>query len=171
MLAIIISLLIGTAIGGSIVGIIFYRYSRIKGANALIIAEQEAEKLSLRLQIEEAEQILIDEEKRIQELEKIIFNNKLEIDSLLLRRDTIQENIEIMEIQSEQYAQAFYNSCMKSAQEKLDKALEEVGVKYQSDEEAYRNAYLETVKDYVQAFEEISKEQNEKYQTAKLPQL
>ena len=167
MLAIIISLLIGTAIGGSIVGIIFYRYSRIKGANALIIAEQEAEKLSLRLQIEEAEQILIDEEKRIQELEKIIFNNKLEIDSLLLRRDTIQENIEIMEIQSEQYAQAFYNSCMKSAQEKLDKALEEVGVKYQSDEEAYRNAYLETVKDYVQAFEEISKEQNEKYQTAK----
>ena len=175
MLLAIISLLIGLLLGGSFVGIIMYRHLCIKGANAQTIAQQEAEKLSLQLEIEEQEKIILDNEDRIKYSEDYILvlnnhitNSKSELREICLKRDTVQENVEIMEKQSRQQAQAFYDSCMSLAQEKLEKALEEIGAKYQSDEEAYKNAYLETVREYVQSFEEISKEQNEKYQIVKV---
>ena len=73
MLLAIISLLIGLLLGGSFVGIIMYRHLCIKGANAQTIAQQEAAKFSLQLEIEEQEKIILDnEDYRLVELNKHI---------------------------------------------------------------------------------------------------
>lgn len=180
MIAIIVSAILGMLLGGGVTSFFLTRHLSVKRANALTIEQQEAEKFSLLLQIEESQKILYDNQKKIETqgfridfLEDYAFVLKQEcsdaennLNQLTIKRDSIQENITIMERQAEQSAQAFYDYCMRLAQERLDKSLEEIGTKFQNDEQAYREEYVKTIKEYAERFQQATAEQQLKYKEA-----
>ena len=59
-----------------------------------------------------------------------------------------------MKEEAEKTAKAFYDKEMDLAQERLDRALEEISLKYQSDEEACRQEYLDAIKEFAAEFHE-----------------
>lgn len=77
-----------------------------------------------------------------------------DVSHLANQRNDLSNGIEQAKRDAEATAKAFLQQQMELAQEQLDRALEQVALKYQDDEDACRLAYLETVKEYSKQFQE-----------------
>ena len=86
--------------------------------------------------------LLEEEEGHLQALREKQHEAQKEIDRLWDERDNIFKHVNIMKEEAEKTAKAFYDKEMDLAQERLDRALEAISLKYQSDEEEYKQEYL-----------------------------
>lgn len=77
----------------------------------------------------------------------------LDISHLIAQRQDISNNLEQSKIDAEKTAQTFLDQQMALTAEQLDRALEEIAKKYQEDEEACKQYYLQTMQDYVNQFQ------------------
>lgn len=75
-----------------------------------------------------------------------------EIDKLWQERSNIFTHVQEMKVEAESTAKAFYDKEMELAQERLDRALERISAKYQADEEACKEEYLQAIKEFAEDF-------------------
>lgn len=104
------------------------------------------------------EETLQEEQKQITALHNTKTTILHEIAEIEEQKKNAIENVNLLQQQAAQSAQIFYTQEMNLAKEKLDHALEKVALQYQADEEAYRNAYLETMKEYAKECKELLQE-------------
>ena len=71
-----------------------------------------------------------------------------DVTHLANQRADIANSLEQSRRDAEYTAKTFLKQQMELAQEQLDRSLEAIAAKYQADEEAYKEQYLETVKEY-----------------------
>ena len=71
-----------------------------------------------------------------------------DVTHLMNQREDISRSLEQSRLDAENAAKTFLKQQMELAQEQLDRSLEAIAAKYQADEEAYKEQYLETVKEY-----------------------
>ena len=75
-----------------------------------------------------------------------------EVQYILLALEDKRKNLSVYvaesRAQAEEDAKIFFEKEMQFAQEHLDRALEKASVKYQQDEESYRQEYLATIKEF-----------------------
>ena len=71
-----------------------------------------------------------------------------DVTHLANQRADIASSLEQSRRDAEYTAKTFLKQQMELAQEQLDRSLEAIAAKYQADEEAYKEQYLETVKEY-----------------------
>lgn len=98
--------------------------------------------------------LLEEEEGHLQALREKQHEAQKEIDRLWDERDNIFKHVNIMKEEAEKTAKAFYDKEMDLAQERLDRALEAISLKYQSDEEEYKQEYLNAIKEFTADFQE-----------------
>ena len=98
--------------------------------------------------------LLEEEEGHLQTLREKQHEVQMEIDHLWDERDNIFKHVNIMKDEAEKTAKAFYDKEMDLAQERLDRALETISLKYQSDEEEYKQEYLNAIKEFTTDFQE-----------------
>lgn len=84
-----------------------------------------------------------------------------ELIKLTTERNTLQENLVLMQGQAKQSAESYYESQMELVQNRLDTALEQVATKYQEDEEAYKQEYLQIVQDTAMEYLKLQQEKEE----------
>ena len=83
-------------------------------------------------------------------IEKETLSN--DIINLNTNKQNLIEYFEQTKQDAEKTAQIFLEQQMALTQEQLDRALETIAIKYQNDEEAYRQAYLNAIKEYAEEF-------------------
>lgn len=111
-------------------------------------------------------ELLQEEQKQLQKLHEEQDQIKYETDKLWEERNSIFSHIAEMRLQAEDTAKAFYNKEMELAQERLDRALERISAKYQEDEEACKEEYLQTIKEFAEEF--VLNIDNQKKECSKL---
>lgn len=114
------------------------------------------------------EEILRDEESRLITLKQEQDKAQYEIDKLWQERANIYTHIQEMRTEAEKTAQAFFDKEMELAQERLDRALERVSIKYQADEESCREEYLCAIQEFAAEFQKNVAEQQIEYNTLQL---
>lgn len=77
---------------------------------------------------------------------------RYETDRLWEERSNIFSHVAELRVEAEQTAKAFYDKEMQLAQERLDRALERISMKYQEDEEACKEEYLQAIQEFAQEF-------------------
>lgn len=98
-------------------------------------------------------QLLADERQEAENRRKIAnLNIQYEyltnsIEALHQSKINLERDIEKEQHKAEETAKAFLKQSLELAQEQLDRALEAAAIKYQEDEEAYKLAYLDTVRE------------------------
>lgn len=176
MWEIIISILLGLVFGIG-AGWFVWRHlpqEKIREINYQKIVEEQA---LLERQRSEGEQIIADLDQQreqrqkdydlmistnsaiVDELQHKIFSLRVEytkeqgeITNLQTQKTIIQNSLIEMQNQAQQQADAFLASKLELAEERLAQALEAAGLKYQEDEEAYRQEYEKMVAECAQAF-------------------
>lgn len=96
--------------------------------------------------------LLEDEERQLCKLKEQQHQVQYEIDRLWNERSEIFSHVAEQRIEAENTAKAFYDKEMQLAQERLDRALERISIKYQEDEEACKEEYLQAIQDFAQEF-------------------
>ena len=132
-------LIIAALIGGVISFGITYTVCRL-------LPQEEVRQMNIAL--------LEEEEGHLQTLREKQYEVQKEIDHLWDERDNIFKHVNIMKDEAEKTAKAFYDKEMDLAQERLDRALETISLKYQSDEEEYKQEYLNAIKEFTADFQE-----------------
>ena len=99
-------------------------------------------------------ELLEEEERCIQNMRSEQRAIEAETHRLQQEYNNIFNHVNIMKEEAEKTAKAFYDKEMDLAQERLDRALEEISLKYQSDEEACRQEYLDAIKEFAAEFHE-----------------
>lgn len=92
--------------------------------------------------IYEINQELIESER--QQLQELICEKEV----ALVRYNNVKNSLNDLEEQASKSAEIFYKQKLELAEEQLDRALEQAGARYQAEEEAYRNEYLETLREF-----------------------
>ena len=146
-LFVLLGFLVGA--GGALILAYFLPKEKIKKINDSI-TKQEQE------QIEKAKQ-------EIKNLENQYINTKNEIIKLTVERDSIKDNLIVMQNQAKQAAEDYYKTQMDFAQEKLDIAIENISEKYSEDEEQCRQEYLQLLKELAYDYNLKQEEYNEKF--------
>ena len=97
---------------------------------------------------------LLEEEQRyLYKLKEEQDQVRYETDRLWEERSNIFNHVAEMRVEAEETAKAFYEKEMQLAQERLDRALERVSLKYQEDEEACKEEYLQAIKEFALEFQ------------------
>lgn len=116
----------------------------------------------LRQQHDEAvTQLLLDEHLEAENRRKIAnLNTQYEyltnsIEALHQSKINLERDIEKDQRKAEETAKAFLKQSLELAQEQLDRALEAAAAKYQEDEEAYKLAYLDTVRECAEGLNQV----------------
>ena len=65
----------------------------------------------------------------------------------------MSDHLQIIKAEAENTARAFFDKEMELAQEKFDRALEKISLKYQEDEEACKEEYLQAISEFAQDFQ------------------
>lgn len=130
-------LLIAAALGGAIGFGITYMVCRF-------LPQEEIRQLN--------EALLKEEEQSLIKLKNEKDQVQYEIDKLWQERTNIFTHVAEMRTDAENTAKAFYDKEMELAQERLDRALERVATKYQEDEEACKEEYLQAIQEFAQEF-------------------
>lgn len=99
-------------------------------------------------------ELLEEEERCIQNMRSEQRAIEAETHRLQQEYNNIFNHVNIMKEEAEKTAKAFYDKEMDLAQERLDRALEAISLKYQSDEEACRQEYLDAIKEFAAEFHE-----------------
>lgn len=99
-------------------------------------------------------ELLEKEERCIQNMRSEQRAIEAETHRLQQEYNNIFNHVNIMKEEAEKTAKAFYDKEMDLAQERLDRALEAISLKYQSDEEACRQEYLDAIKEFAAEFHE-----------------
>ena len=76
-----------------------------------------------------------------------------DVTHLMYQKDEISTDIEKAKKNAEMTAKTFLSQQLELATEQLDRALEQAALKYQNDEQAYQQSYLETIKEYAEQFQ------------------
>ena len=97
---------------------------------------------------------LKEEEQCLYKLQEEKYQVQYEIDKLWEERSNIFTHVAEMRVDAENTAKAFYDKEMELAQERLDRALERAAAKYQEDEEACKEEYLQAVKEFALEFQQ-----------------
>lgn len=120
----------------------------------------------------ETESINDSLEKRIQDLNGEREKLNQEVIYLQAQKDTLNTSIEEQKIQAEQFAKTLYDEKIALANEKIDRASEELSKKYQNAEEEYKQEYLTVLEDMITTgANKINEQQQELLQiTEKLKQ-
>lgn len=111
-------------------------------------------------------------EQRIQDLNGERERLNQEVIYLQAQKDTLNTSIEEQKQQAEQFAKTLYDEKIALANEKIDRASEELSKKYQNAEEEYKQEYLTVLEDMTTAgVNRINEQQQELLQiTEKLKQ-
>lgn len=113
-------------------------------------------------------QLLIDERQEAEIKRRVTnLNTQYEyltnsIEALNQSKLALERDIENEQRKAEETARAFLKQSLELAQEQLDRALEAAAAKYQEDEEAYKAAYLETVRECADGLNETLAEVHNK---------
>lgn len=97
----------------------------------------------------ETESINDSLEKRIQDLNGEREKLNQEVIYLQAQKDTLNTSIEEQKQQAEQFAKTLYDEKIALANEKIDRASEELRKKYQNAEEEYKQEYLTVLEDMI----------------------
>lgn len=116
----------------------------------------------------ETESINDSLEKRIQDLNGEREKLNQEVIYLQVQKDTLNTSIEEQRIQAEQFAKTLYDEKIALANEKIDRASEELSKKYQNAEEEYKQEYLTVLEDMITTgANKINEQQQELLQITK----
>lgn len=115
----------------------------------------------LRQQHDDAIAQLLNDERQEAEIKRKVTNLNTQyeyltnsIEKLNQSKLALERDIENEQRKAEETARAFLKQSLELAQEQLDRALEAAATKYQEDEEAYKAAYLETVRECAEGLNE-----------------
>lgn len=168
MLDLIVAVILGLAGGFGLAWLIIRKlpqdkireinYERLKAEQQMLDQQKEKERqeieaiLKLRTsalyEYEEARKAAEETSRRLNLLtqQKDILSN--DVSHLANQRADIANQLEQSRRDAEFTARTFLKQQMELAQEQLDRSLETAAIKYQADEEAYKEQYLETVQEY-----------------------
>lgn len=170
----IIALILGVAAGSFTTWLLVRRlpqnqirevnYARLEEERQLFDAEQERQRSEIRKLTEErtyAYQEMENVRRECDEMARCInlLNNQKtvlsnEVNSLNQQRLQINDHLELSRQEAENAAKIFQSQQMELAQEQLSISLEELGRKYQADAAEYEEEYLNSCKEFVEAFKE-----------------
>ena len=109
------------------------------------LPQEEVRQLNIQLLEEEQTQL----NKLRQEKDQVLY----ETDRLWKERCDLFDHIAQMRVEAETTAKAFYDKELALAEERLDRALEVISKKYQEDEEACKEEYLQAMSEFACEFQ------------------
>lgn len=109
-------------------------------------------------------QLLQEEENKINQLKDEQKTLSIKIETLNSEKEITKASLTDLQIQAKESADIFLQQEMDLAKEKLDRALESVGKKYQADEEAYKESYLRVMQESAEEYAALFAEKNSEYQ-------
>ena len=164
MLGIIIAGFLGLAGGFGTAWLIIRKLpqDKIREINYQRLQQEESELIALK---EKRSQAMVEYDDALQHANEIKYEisrlntqkNVLSNDIIHLtnQRNSVSDNLEQSKKDAANAAQTFLRQEMALVQEQLDKALEQVALKYQNDEEIYRAHYLQTIKECSKDIQDI----------------
>ena len=114
------------------------------------------------------EDVIRQEEEKIYRLKREQEAVEFETNALWDERNRVFNYIAEMKEDASKTAKEFYEKEMELAQERLDRALERISLKYQEDEEACKTEYLNAIKEFAEDFQESIKDQKAEFVTLQL---
>ncbi len=99
------------------------------------------------------EVLILEEQEYLESIRTEQKTAKEDLEHLLAEKSHLANHLQIIKAEAEATAKAFFDKEMELVQERFDRALEQVSLKYQEEEEACKEEYLQAISEFAEEFQ------------------